>query len=113
MKRVGLLIIALVFLGMGSLFANTQPNSTKKLTLQISKILMGNSIPDEIKGSVAEVRLAIDSFGEIQVLSISTSNQNLENFLRDNIEGNSVRLGSFKPGKIYRIPILVSRKSIK
>ena len=108
MKKIGLLLVAILFLGSGCIYANNKPISTKKLTTQISKILMNNPIPDEIKGSVAELRLAIDSFGEIQILSVNTTDKKLESYLKENIEDNVVNVGTFKPGKVYRIPVLIS-----
>ncbi|MDE3742582.1 hypothetical protein [Maribacter polysaccharolyticus] len=108
MKKIGFLLIAMIFIGSGCIYANTEPITTKKLTNQITKILLSKEIPDEIKGSVAELRLAIDSFGEIQVLSINTTDRNLENYLMEAVHNNLVNKGTFKPGKVYRIPILVS-----
>lgn len=108
MKKLGLLLVAIIFIGTGCIYANTKPMTTKKLTNQITKILMSSPIPDEIKGSVAELRLTIDSFGEMHVLSINTADEKLEQYLMDAVHSNLVNKGTYKPGKVYRIPILVS-----
>ncbi len=108
MKRLGLIFSMVFLFCVGNVLANTNPRSTKKLTHQISKMLMKEAINLNSEGSVAEVRLMVDSFGRIQVLSIDTSDEILEKFLMERIDKNTVQQGSYQLGVVYRVPVEIA-----
>ena len=97
-----------VFLTSSGLMANTTPEPTKKLTFQISQMLNKNSFSSFSDGAVAEVRLSVDSFGKIHILSVNTSDENLEKLIMNTVDNNTVQRDSYKLGVVYRIPIEVA-----
>ncbi|MGB3152915.1 MAG: hypothetical protein WBB27_19825 [Maribacter sp.] len=109
MKKIGFILTMAILLSSSNLLANDgNPQATKKLTHQISKMLEKDPIAVDSKGSAAEVRLTVDSFGRIHVLSINTSDENLEKFLKDKIQNRVVQYDSFDLGVIYRVPIEIA-----
>lgn len=99
--------MALLFC-MGTIFANDTPQPTKKLTYQITKMLQKYPVPMISDGTTAEVRLSVDSFGEIHVLSIQTTDENLEKFLMNAINEGILQRDSYKLGIVYNVPIEIA-----
>ena len=97
-----------VFLTSSGVMANATPEPTKKLTFQISQMLKKNSISSFSEGAVAEVRLSVDSFGKIHILSVNSTDENLEKFIMETVNDNTVQRDSYKLGVVYRIPIEVA-----
>ncbi len=100
-------MLAVLFTSSG-IMANETVEPTKKLTFQISKMLKKNSLSFIGEGAVAEVRLSVDSFGQIHVLSVDSSDENLEKLIMNTIDNNTVQRDSYKLGIVYRIPIEVA-----
>ena len=105
MKKISLLLIMGVLLTSSGLMANEVPEPTKKLTFQISQMLKKNSLFLITEGAVAEVRLSVDSFGKIHILSVNASDENLERLIMNTVDRNTVPRDSYKLGVVYRIPI--------
>ncbi|MFX0555588.1 hypothetical protein ACOCEA_02255 [Maribacter sp. CXY002] len=108
MKKISLILVLIVFLSGSSIMANECPEPTKKLTFHISKMLTKDSAYSISEGTVAEVRLSIDSFGKIHILSVDTTNENLEKFIMETVDMKTVPRDSYKLGIVYRIPIEVA-----
>ncbi|MFT6993709.1 MAG: hypothetical protein ACJA1P_000436 [Maribacter sp.] len=86
---------------------NTEPKNARALTSQIYGMLGEDSIPNEIRGQKAEVRLAVDGKGMVRILSITTESDMLAKYLRENINFHEIKKGSYVEGLIYRVPIEV------
>ena len=112
MKKISYVIVAALLLNLGHALAhNPQLNEVKPakaLTTQIYQMLSENAIPSEIRGSRAEVRLAVDDHGYVRILSIETENEALKSFLKSSVDFKKVSKGSYQQGIVYRVPIEVS-----
>lgn len=84
-----------------------EPKASKIIAAQIYSMLGEFTIPDDIRGSKAEVRIAIDTGNYIRVLSIETENEKLASFIRSSIDFEKLNRGKFEKGVVYRLPIEV------
>lgn len=113
MKYLAYFIMMAFFLNLETVsaneFYNTEPVKTKALTSQIHTLLGEEMIPNEIRGQKAEVRLAVDYKGTVRVLSITSENEILSDYIKEHIDFQEVRKGTYEEGVIYRIPIEVAK----
>ena len=86
-----------------------EPKAAKIIAAQIYTMLGEFAIPDEIRGSKAEVRIAVDTGNYIRVLSVETENESLATFIRSSIDFEKLNKGKFEKGIVYRIPIEVKK----
>jgi len=113
MKKVIFTLIAAMTLSIG--YSATvisemhEPKAAKILTSQIYSMLGENAIPNAIRGSKAEVRLAVDTGNYLRIISIETENEALKNFIKSNIDFQKITKGTYQKGIIYRIPIEVRK----
>jgi hypothetical protein len=106
MRKVSLVLVAALLLTVGNVLANDyEPeNPAKKIATQIHKMLKDNSF-DVSDDLTADVRFTINNEGEIVVLSVATSNQNLEGFVKGRL--NYKKVENAQEGKIYTIPVRI------
>lgn len=103
-----------LILNIGSVFASNSdqaawPKALKSISSQVYNLLGENLIPDDIRGSKAEIRIAVDNGNYLRILSIDTENASLERFIIASIDFQKLPMGStFEKGIVYRIPIEVS-----
>jgi len=109
-KSIFILVLAVVC-GTANILAatpdGTEPKESKAIAVQIYNMFGENSIPNDIRGSKAEVRVAIDSGNFLRILSIETENENLEKFIRNSIDFKKLTRGTYQKGIVYRIPLEV------
>ena len=107
MRKISLVLVAALLLTAGNVLANDYKpeNPTKKLATQIQTMLKDNSF-DINEDLVADVRFTINNEGEIVVLSVSTSNQTLEGFVKGRL--NYKKVENAKEGKIYTVPVRIT-----
>ncbi|SDE06622.1 hypothetical protein SAMN05421636_103119 [Pricia antarctica] len=86
-----------------------EPKPAKIIASQIYTMLGEFAIPDDIRGSKAEVRIAIDNGNYIRVLSVETENEALAAFIRSSIDFEKLNKGTFEKGIVYRVPIEVKK----
>lgn len=107
MRKISLVLVAALLLTAGNVLANDyKPEKpTNKLTTQIHKMLKSNNfaIEDDL---TANVRFTINDEGEIVVLSVATSDQVLESFLKGRL--NYKKVENAKEGKIYTIFVRIT-----
>ncbi|MBT9190040.1 MULTISPECIES: hypothetical protein [Zobellia] len=114
-KSIYALMVMMVF-NIGYVLANTpevevhEPKALKVLTSQIYEMLGTNVIPNDIRGSKAEVRVAVDEGNYLRILSIETENEALKDFLKSAIDFEKLSKGTFEKGIVYRIPIEVAKR---
>lgn len=113
MKKILFLIAAVITFNIVSASDGNverhEPKSAKIIASQIYSMLGEFTIPDNIRGSKAEVRVAIDTGNYIRVLSIETENENLAAFIRSSIDFEKLNRGTFEKGIVYRVPIEVKK----
>ncbi|MBC8768690.1 hypothetical protein H4O18_11860 [Arenibacter sp. BSSL-BM3] len=114
MKKSVFILMAAMLLNVVQVFATDpqkgETKSAKAVTTQIFKMLSEKTIPDEIRGSSAEVRIALDNGDYLRILSVKTENEELATYIRSCIDFQKVSKGTFEQGVIYRIPLEVSKK---
>jgi hypothetical protein len=88
-------------------FRETEPKITRALTSEVYGMLGEDTIPNEIRGQKAEVRIAVDGKGIARILSIATESDLLAKYLKENIDSREVKKGDYVEGIIYRVPIEV------
>ncbi|MDB2606749.1 hypothetical protein N9Y48_03100 [Zobellia sp.] len=112
-KSIFTLMVMMVF-NIGYVMASTpkehEPKAVKVLTSQIYEMLGTNVIPDNIRGSRAEVRVIVDEGNYLKILSIETENQALKEFVKSAIDFEKLTKGTFQKGIVYRIPIEVAKR---
>ena len=113
MKKTLLTVLAALALNIGLVKAADndihEPKLAKVLASQIYTMLGENIIPNEIRGSKAEVRVAVDTGNYLRILSVETENEALETYIRSSIDFQKITKGTYKQGIVYRIPIEVKK----
>ncbi|SEL56553.1 hypothetical protein SAMN04488008_104212 [Maribacter orientalis] len=110
MKKILYFTVIFTFLSVSCVLANdTEPKSTKALTSQIYNLFAEENVPDQIRGQKAEVRLAVDDKGLVRILSISTNSSLLSEYIKENIDFQELRKGSYDEGIVYLVPIEVAK----
>ena len=113
MKRLPILFMLAVLLSLNTVLAanpnSTEPKLAKAMVSQVYALLQENKIPDAIRGSMAEIRVAVDDGNYLRILSIETENEALEKFIRTSIDFEKLRKGSYEQGIVYRIPLEVRK----
>lgn len=111
MKKSMFILIAVLLFSTVNVFATipevNKPKTSKAISVQVYKMLGENSIPDNIRGSKAEVRVAVDTGNYLRILSIETENESLEKFIRTSIDFKRLSKGTYEQGIVYRIPLEV------
>ncbi|WP_394970680.1 hypothetical protein [uncultured Croceitalea sp.] len=106
MRKISLVLVAALLLSVGNVLANDYKpeNPIKKISTQIHKMLEDNNF-DVSDDLTADVRFTVNSEGEIVVLSVVTSNQVLEGFVKGRL--NYKKVDNAQEGKIYTVPVRI------
>jgi len=110
MRKISLVLVAAAMFAVGSVSANsnTTPSSTKaKLASQIQKMLRNNTF-DVADDLTADVRFLINEDGEIVLLSVETSNERLEGFVKGRLNYKKVKTDNDIAGKTYTVPVRIT-----
>lgn len=108
-KSVIILTLVMIF-SFSNVFAKpgvNEPKTSKAIAVQVYKMMGENPIPNDIRGSKAEVRVAVDTGNYLRILSIETDNDALEKFIRTGIDFKKLTKGTYEQGIVYRIPMEV------
>lgn len=110
MKKIILIPALMLVFGLGSgISKDREPkkiSETAWLTSQIYDMLADNAIPKGIRGSKAEIRIAMADDGVFRMLSVDSNNSNLKFFLRENIDVKHLNKG--RKDVVYVIPIEIA-----
>lgn len=109
-KSIFVLTVVMIFSLSNVLAATPEvngPKSSKAIAVEIYKMLGENPIPNDIRGSKAEVRVAVDTGNYLRILSIETENEALEKFIRSSIDFKKLTKRTYEQGIVYRIPLEV------
>ena len=110
MKKVKIILIAMLTFGIGTVTAHdTESNEdkgTKWITSQIHEMLADEEIPDQIRGAKAEIKIAVAEDGMYRLLSIESTNSKLKEFLKNGIDFKNLEPGN--SDIVYIIPIEIA-----
>ena len=111
MKKISVVLVAVMFLSTGNLFANKVTNgedTSKSLSVQISQMLSKNTFTQNDVEQTAQVRFTLNNEHQIVVLSVETENTYLEAFVKDKLNYQKVDLEVYREGKIYTVPVRIA-----
>ena len=110
MKKISILLVFMMAFSTLTLKANDKnPKNIKEtqwLTSQIYQMLADESIPDNIRGAKAELRIILAEDGNYRILSVDSNNDNLRDFLKDGIDLDVIAKG--RTNVVYVIPIEIA-----
>ncbi len=114
MKKVSVLLVAVLFLSVGSVFANNgkkgeaKPSKNLKLSEQIATLLNQNQFTENDLGYTAEILFMLNNDNEIIVLSVDTDKTNLDGFIKNKLNYKKVALKEHEAGKKYTIKVKIA-----
>lgn len=113
MKNIFYATLVLCLVNFSSVSANTfgetNPITSSAFISQIYSMLDEVYVPNEIRGQKAEVRLAVDHKGTVRILSITAESDALAAYIKENIDWQEIRKGSYNADIVYRVPIEVAK----
>ncbi|MDO6470537.1 hypothetical protein [Maribacter sp. 1_MG-2023] len=110
MKKVKIILIAMLAFGIGTVTAHDTESKddkgTKWITAQIHDMLADEDIPDQIRGAKAKIKIAFAEDGMYRLLSIKSTNSQLKEFLKNGIDFKNLEPGN--TDLVYVIPIEIA-----
>lgn len=113
MKNLKILVIAFTLFAMNVSAAVLAPvKPTTKLRAEIVN-LIGSTCPFELDKNecTAEVLFTVNTNGEVIVLSVNSSNEEAEYFLKNKLNYKKVSFKATKEGELYLLPLRIVKKS--
>lgn len=109
MRKISVVLVASMLLLAGNVFANevNTVDPSKSLSAQISQMLSDNAFTQNEVASTAQVRFTLNNEHQIVVLSVTTENLMLGDFVKQKLNYKEVDLEAYKEGKIYTIPVRI------
>ncbi|TDS16963.1 hypothetical protein DFQ03_1452 [Maribacter caenipelagi] len=111
MKKIKILLIAMLAVGIGTATANDieykEDKGAKWVTTQIYEMLADEDIPDQIRGAKAKIKIAVADDGKYRLLSVESNNHFLKEFLKEGIDFESLEPGN--KNVVYVIPIEIAQ----
>ncbi|MDT0608247.1 hypothetical protein [Croceitalea rosinachiae] len=110
MRKMSLVLVTAAMFLVANVSANinAEPvNSTKNLSAQIHKMLESNSFNVE-EDLTANVQFTINKNGEIVVLSVDTTDDTLDSFVKGRLNYQKVDFANFKEGRTYTVPVRIA-----
>ena len=107
MKKISLVVVAVVLLSVGNVFAADNPRKAgpeKTLSVQIAELLNDNPFVIN-KDITAIVRFTLNSKKEIVVLYVDTDDKILEDFVKSRLNYEKVDLSTANEGRYYTVPV--------
>lgn len=113
MRKISLVLVAVMLFVTGSSFANNNPlekdKPTKSLSEQIGQLLDNNTFTEKEDGATAKVIFMLNDDNEIVVLSVdSDENDFLEGFIKSKLNYQEVETSQDDTGKKYSIAVRVA-----
>lgn len=110
MRKLKVTLIAMLLLISGSIFASSNKEviePTKSLSAQIADFLKENSFNAANEDLKANVLFMVNRETEIVVLSVKTSNQRLEKFVKERLNYQKVNMNNYREGRTYTVPVRI------
>lgn len=113
MKKVSVLSVAAALLFSANAFATeTEPNPVSpapKVTAEIGNLLEDNNfVLEDNKDIQFSVRFTLNDAGEIVVLSVNTSEDKIESFVKARLNYQQVETTGMETGKTYEVPVRIT-----
>ena len=108
-------IIAIIAISLATTFSTTATENgpskiTKKLRTEIVSMLDKN-IPIEVKEtSKAEVSFMINNKNEIVIVSVNSSLDEFNSYIKRKLNYKKIELKGVKKGEIYRMPVKLNKE---
>ena len=97
------LVMLISFTSSAAIF-NPAPAEKDPFSNEISKMLSRSSLVIE-KDLVVKVLFILNEDKEIQIRSISSSNEKINNFLKERLSGQQLKGSSWHTYKVYELPV--------
>ncbi|MEL6916964.1 MAG: hypothetical protein AAFO99_04460 [Bacteroidota bacterium] len=112
MKKISLILVAVVLFSSTDLFANDakkgKSGKSETLSTQIGTLLKDNTFNVDFVNLTAEVTFTLNDKQEIVVLSVETDNGILEEFVKSRLNYEKVDTSEYRKGKTYIVPIRIT-----
>ncbi|MGB6152546.1 MAG: hypothetical protein WBG48_11185 [Pricia sp.] len=110
MRKLSLVFVAAMLLSAGNGFANevNTVDPSKSLSAQIGQLLSDNAFTENEVAQTAQVRFTLNNERQIVVLSVTTENAILANFVKAKLNYKEVALDAYKEGKVYTVPVRIA-----
>ena len=112
MKKISVILVTVMLLFGGSLFANENEEVVpkNKLCVRIGELLKSNDF--ELKEDItAIVMVTINKNKEIVVLHVESENAKLTFFVKGRLNYKKVAIDNFKIGRVYNVPVRIAANS--
>lgn len=111
MRKVSVVLIAVMLLSTGSIFANDvkldKDKPVKKLSTQVMELLNNDTVDHLYDGATAFVRFTLNQEKEIVVLSVNSEDDTMKSFVKSHLNYKKVNLNEYREGKVYTIPVRI------
>lgn len=111
MRKVSLVLVAVLLLSTGSMFAadsKKEAEPSKTISKQIGEILSNNYLNDTYDGAFAQVLFMLNDSGEIVVISVDTKKEALEGFIKSTLNYKKIDFKQIEEGKKYTVSVRIA-----
>ncbi len=110
MRKISLILVAVMLLSAGNLFANDVNSSdpSKSLSNQIGELLDDNPFIVEGFDLVATIKFTLNGKHEIVILDVQTKDPVVESFMKARLNYQKVDLSDFREGRLYTVPVRIT-----
>ncbi len=111
MRKISVVLIAVMLLSSVSSFANHAPKRdkmAKDLSAQIADLLDHNNFVITSNDLTANVSFTMNKKGEIIVLFVDTDSPVLEGFVKSRLNYQKVDVDGYREGKRYTVPVRIT-----
>lgn len=110
MRKISLILVAIMLLSAGNLFANDPKTNdpSKSLSTQIGELLDDNPFIVVDADLLANVKFTLNENREIVVLKVQTKDPVLESFMKARLNYQKVDMPGFREGRVYTLPVRIT-----
>jgi hypothetical protein len=114
MKKLKLTItaIALCFASMTSFASEIEPTPSNQAFRSQIVSLLGSEFPDYLteNGEItADISLMLNNNNELIVVSTTSENQSLDNYVKGKLNYQKIDVKGLKKGEIYKVPLTIKQ----
>ena len=112
-KSITLVALFLIASTFSSYANNTEPSNTKDALRAKIVTLIGDQIPVELTSKTvdAKVSFMINQKNEVVVVSVYSSNKNLDSYIKTKLNYKKVKVTGAKKGEVYTLPLRINKAS--
>lgn len=111
LKSITLAVLFLFATSFATYANNTKPTNTKDALRTEIVSMIGNEIPVELttKSIEAQVSFMVNKNNELVVVSVDSSNELLDTFIKSKLNYKKVKAAGTKKGEVYILPLKVNK----